>query len=96
MELTTNGIPLSLKPAFQEYKLDVLHPETDAFTVIERTMALGHREEIRWLFQTYGREKLESWVKGYGWRLLSRRRCQFWQTYFNLPDLPKRNGVWQH
>jgi hypothetical protein len=96
MEFTEKGIPLSLKPAFQEYDIHQLDPERDAFTVIERTLARGKRDEVRWLFTHYRTEKLIEWMKFLGWRRLPRRRLLWWQLYFDLPDLPQRKNVWPH
>jgi hypothetical protein len=96
MEFTAKGVPLSLRAAFQEYKLEQLDPEEHRFTLIERTLAYGRREEVRWLFEHYGSDVLSEWVQDYGWRLLPRRRLLFWSTYFDLPDLPQRQGAWTH
>lgn len=96
MEMTTKGIPVSLRPYFQEYNLDDLDPAQDAFTIIERTLARGNRIELHWLFSCYGEAQLADWVQDAGWRCLPRRRLLFWQTYFDLDDLPERTGVWPH
>ena len=96
MELTAKGIPLSLRAAFQEYSLEQLDLLDHRFTIVERTLAHGRREEVRWLFDQYGAEALQQWVREFGWRLLPRRRLVFWAAYFNLQDLPQRKGVWQH
>ncbi len=96
MEYTPNGIPIGLRPAFQEYTLEDIDPETDAFTVIERTLFWGNREELRWLFKQYGYARLKNWVQTAGWRSLSRPRLKLWSAYFDLQNLPKRKGVWPH
>lgn len=96
MEMTTKGIPLTLRPALQEYDLDQLDPDEHAFSIMERTLAYGQREEIKWLFQHYGVQPVADWIRQAGWRLLPRRRLAFWSAYFDLPDLSIRNGVWQH
>jgi hypothetical protein len=99
LPLTPNGIPISLRPCFQEYILEKLEPERDAFTVIERTLARGDRREVRWLFARYGRERLAEWVRQAGWWRLSRRRFRFWLAYFDIYDYrrnPLGRGVWPH
>lgn len=96
MELTPNGIPRSLQFAFQEYDLEKLNPDEHAFTIIERTLAYGSRAELRWLFAQYGSARLASWVAEVGWRLLPRRRCGFWASYFGLQNLPQRKGIWPY
>jgi hypothetical protein len=99
LPLTANGIPISLRPCFQEYTLEKLDPERDAFTVIERTLARGDRRELRWLFARYGRERLAEWVRQTGWWRLSRRRFRFWLAYFDIHDYrrnPLGRGVWPY
>lgn len=96
LEFTEKGIPLTLRPAFQEYVLEALDPDQDWFTVMGRTLAHGKREELAWLFDHYGRDRLVAWLQGPGWRTLSRRRIVFWITYFNLQDIPRRKGAWPH
>lgn len=96
MEFTEKGIPLSLKPVFQEYDIHQLDPERDAFTVIERTLARGKRDEVRWLFSCFDTAQLVAWMETYGWRALPRRRLAFWANYFQLHSLPERKNVWPH
>ena len=96
MEQTANGIPVSLRAAFQEYTLEQLHPQEHRFTVIERTLAFGDREALRWLFAYFGQDAVREWCAGYGHRLLPRRRYLFWANYFDLPLQPPRNGAWKH
>jgi hypothetical protein len=96
MELTVQGISRSLRPAFQEYDLEKLDPEQDAFTVIERTLAYGNREELAWLFTRYSVERLAAWVQEWRWRSLPRTRLLLWAAYFGLENLPKRRNVWPH
>ena len=48
LEQTPAGIPVSLRPFFQEYVLENCDPEGSAFTVIERTLAWGDLPELRW------------------------------------------------
>ena len=96
MELTAKGIPRALQFAFQEYDIEKLDPHEHAFTVIERTLAFGNREELRWLFSRYGAQQLIAWMRQAGWRRLPRRRLILWTVYFDLHDLPRRKGVWPH
>jgi len=94
--LTANGIPVSLRPAFQEYDLEDIKPDKDAFTIIERTLAYGRRAELRWLFNRYGAERLRHWLQQSGGHSLPRRRRLFWAAYFNLDNLPQRKSIWPH
>lgn len=91
--LALNGITLSLRPYFQEYTLEKLDPQRDAFTIIECTLALGCQPEIEWLFARYGQE----WVRQAGMGRLSRRRFRMWVNYLDIGDYrQRRRGVWPY
>lgn len=96
LDFTPLGIPRELKPAFQEYDIEKLDPDRDAFTVIERTLAHGSQEELHWLFTRYGAARLAEWLREAGWRLLPRERLLFWATYFQLTNLPQRKNIWPY
>lgn len=97
MVLAPNGIPVSLRPCFQEYTLEKLDPERDAFTIIERTLALGCQPEIQWLFARYGRERVREWVRQAGTGRLSRRRFCLWVNYLDIRDYrQRRRGAWPY
>ena len=96
LEQTPAGIPVTLRPFFQEYVLEDLDPERSAFTVIERTLAWGDRQELRWLFAHYGPARLAAWVRQAGWRCLPRRRLIFWLRFFDLADYHQGERVWPH
>jgi hypothetical protein len=95
-EKTPAGIPVSLRPFFQEYNLEDLNPERSAFTVIERTLAWGDWLELRWLFARYGVERLAEWMRKAGWRCLPRRRFKFWVWFFGLTDYQQGERIWQY
>ncbi|MGA9351101.1 MAG: hypothetical protein WBW48_20165 [Anaerolineae bacterium] len=95
--LAPNGVPVSLRPCFQEYTLEKLDPERDAFTIIERTLALGCQPEIQWLFARYGLERVHEWVRQAGSALLSRRRFRLWVNYLDIRDYrQRRRGAWPY
>ena len=96
LERTPAGIPLSLRPFFQEYVLEDLDLERSAFTVIERTLAWGAAAELRWLFGTYGAARLAEWVRQAGWRCLPRRRLKYWISFFDLSDYRRGERIWPH
>jgi hypothetical protein len=91
-------IPLSATPFFQEYTFDKLDPVTNRELIIERLLAYGNREEIRWLYQSYGREQLRVWISENGARLLPRLRYNLWCVLFKLqPDSQAlTKGIWPH
>ena len=95
-EHTPAGIPVSLRPFFQEYVLEDIDPERSASTVIERTLAWGNVPELRWLFSRYGKARLADWVCQNGWRFLPRRRLKFWIAYFGLSNYHSGERIWPH
>ena len=96
LERTPAGIPVSLRPFFQEYVLEDLDPERSAFTVIERTLAWGEVPELRWLFTRYGPERLAEWLHQAGWRCLPRRRIRFWLCFFEMTHYHRGERLWPH
>ena len=96
LQLTPAGVPVTLRPFFQEYVLEDLDPERSVFTIIERTMAWGDLPELHWLFAHYGTERLAEWVRQAGWRCLPRRRLVFWLHFFGLTDYRRGERIWPH
>ncbi|MBN1887564.1 MAG: hypothetical protein JW850_06225 [Thermoflexales bacterium] len=96
VEQTPAGIPVSLRPYFQEYVLEELDPERSAFTIIERTLAWGELAELRWLFARYGEERLAEWMRQAGWRCLPRRRFKYWSCFFGQSDSHEGERIWPH
>ena len=95
--LAPKGIPVGLRPCFQEYTLEQLDPERDAFTIIERTLALGCPPEIQWLFARYGWERVHEWVRQTGSGRLYRRRFRLWVNYLGIRDYrQRRRGAWPY
>ncbi len=70
-------IPPTLAQFFQEYTFERLDAEQHAELVIERTLAWGNREELRWLFARYGRDRVAEWVRRKGWGYLPKRRTKY-------------------
>ncbi len=96
LEFTEKGIPVSLRPYFQEYDLEKLDPESDAFTVMERALAWGDFAELRWLFRIYPYDELRSFVEQYGWRILPWQSFNYWENYFGLYVPQFRMRTWPH
>jgi hypothetical protein len=96
LEFTPNGIPVPLRPYFQEYVLENLDPERDAFTVMDRTLGWGGIPELRWLLRRYDGQQIRAFVQKFGWRLLPRRRFKFWVLFFQLDDYHVGERIWPH
>ncbi len=98
LAMTLRGIPLSLRPFFQEYELENIDPDRDAFTVIERTLSWGNRRELRWLFRRYSREKLAEMVRFAGWWRIPQRRFYYWLNVLGITEYRKSDyrRLWPH
>jgi Family of unknown function (DUF6922) len=81
-----SAIPSSLSPFFQEYELEALTLEGSAATIIERTLQFGNREEIRWLFSYYSRQRIRDWVQQWGNLALPEPHLTFWRLILDLPE----------
>ena len=80
------SIPATAAPFFQEYDFERLDPQRDADLVIERLLAYGNRDEIRWLLQRYGQARLRQWLSKAGSRRLPRRRYRLWCVLLDAPE----------
>ncbi len=96
--LTATGLPRSLAPCFQEYDLEVLDPAHHSHLILERVLAYGDRQELRWLFAQYGRPRIMDWVQQWGARRLPWRRYTLWCVMLGLgqPTRPKGRERWRH
>ena len=72
------AIPLTLAPFFQEYDLAQSDLERSQFTIIERVLQFGDRQEIRWLFSVYPRQVISAWVSRWGDEVLPEPHRTFW------------------
>ncbi len=98
IELTPAGIPASLRPFFQDCVFESVNPETDAFTVIERTLSCGNRRELRWLFHRYPRRQLAAFVRDAGWWRIPPHRFYYWLNLFGITDYRQSDypRIWPH
>lgn len=97
-ELTPNGLPVSLRPFFQDHQLEGVDLKKDAFTVIERTLSWGNRNELRWLFALYSRAQIAEMVSYSGWWLIPRRRFFYWLNVLSIAEYRKSDyqRIWPH
>ena len=86
--MSSQTIPTSLAPFFQEYDLGHLHIEQDASTIIERTLRYGTRVELHWLFSVYPREKIKDWLQKWGRYGLPEPHYSFWKLILQLETIP--------
>lgn len=96
LQLTPRGIPVSLRPFFQEYTLENLEPTRNEYTVIARTLAWGDIPEVRWLFGLYGVDRVRQWVRKYGWYGLPRRQFKLWLCILDIQEYRRGERIWPH
>jgi len=72
------SIPETAQPFFQEYEFERLNLERDGDLIIERLLAFGNRDEVRWLLIHYGQIMFDGGFLNPGIRRLPRRRYKLW------------------
>jgi hypothetical protein len=91
------SIPGSTLPFFQEYDFERLDPERDSDLVIERLLAYGNRDEVRWLLLQYGQARIQNWLFESGSRLLPRRRYRLWCVLLNVIETKREPApIWPY
>ncbi len=80
----TNQIPEGLWPYFQEYDPARLDLGEDADLIIHRALEFGTWEEARWLFATYGRQRIRAFLRRRGERLLSPVTFNYWRKLLGV------------
>ncbi len=70
-EVGKNHIPRGLWPYFQEYDPQALDLSNDANLILQRALKFGTWEEVRWLFRTYGKKRIGTFIIQRGKRVLS-------------------------
>jgi len=89
-------IPTSAAPFFQEYDVRHLDVHQHASLIIERILAYGNRDEVHWLFETYGHEHVREWIAQAGVKRLPWRRFHLWCCVFDIPIPEKPQRIWPH
>jgi len=84
MSAQSQPIPLSLQPYFQEYDLTDLHLRKDANLIIQRTLEYGTWEEVRWLFQTYTRQRIQRFLREHGERWPKPVTFNYWRKLLGV------------
>jgi hypothetical protein len=84
--MSDNRIPEPLWPHFQEYDPASLDLESDADLIIQRTLEFGTWDEVRWLFVTYGSERIRAFLRMRGERLLSPVTFNYWRKLLGVRE----------
>lgn len=95
-------IPSGLRPHFQEYDLSSLDLDRDADLIIQRTLEYGTWDEIRWLVASYGVDRVRTFVRVRGERMLSRVTFNYWRKLLRIhrwrhsPFANEAREVWMY
>ena len=81
-----HDLPDSTAWLFPEYDFDSVGLESHSGVSIERLLERGTWAQVRWLFATYGEERVAEWVRRHGFRLLSRRSFALWRLALGVAD----------
>jgi len=91
------SIPETAQPFFQEYDFKSLDPDRNSDLIIERLLAFGNRDEVRWLLSNYGQVRVQRWLSDAGVRRLSQRRYRLWCVLLNVAEtLRKPAPIWPY
>jgi hypothetical protein len=71
---------------FPEVDVDSLELERHSGVIIERLLERGTWEQVRWLFDTYGEDRVAGWVHRHGFRLLSKRSFALWRLVLGIKE----------
>lgn len=73
-------LPQAIQPLFHRYHADHLDTERHALIIIPTVLQWGNWDQIQWLFQTYGWDRIQDWMthETLGQGLLSPAVEWFW------------------
>ena len=91
------SLPETAQPFFQEQKFDRLDLKRDGDLMIERLLAFGNRDEVRWLLWHYGQDNVRRWPSESETRRLPRRRYKLWCVLLNVAESQREsNSIWSY
>ena len=91
------SIPETVQPFFKEDEFERLDLERDGDLIIERLLAFGNRDEVRWLLIHYGQDNVRRWLSESGIRRLPRRRYKLWCVLLNVVESQREsNLIWPY
>jgi hypothetical protein len=85
-ERQENPLPADAGWLFPEYDFETLDLERHSGVIVERVLERGTWEQLRWLFATYGEDRVADRVRRHGFRLLSKRSFALWRLVLGITD----------
>jgi hypothetical protein len=90
-------IPKTARSFFQEFDFEQIDAERDGDLIIERLLAYGNRNEVRWLLKQFGPARIRKWLSEGGVRRLPRRRYRLWCVLWDVPmTLREPAPIWPY
>jgi hypothetical protein len=87
-------VPPSVRTLLWEYsKEEVAADEAWESVIIERVMQHGCWDDMRWLLQSFDRNRLRSFLERRGRRVLAPRELRFWARICEVPDIEQDSWV---
>jgi hypothetical protein len=83
---TNHKLSPDLEWLFPEYDFREMGLESHRSVIIERLLERGSWDQVRWLFNAYGKETVAEWVRKHGFRLLSKRSFALWKLTLDIGD----------
>jgi len=84
MKRKRKEIPKTIYPHFHEYDVKELDFKRDKNLIMERILEFGTKDEIHWLFKTYGVEEIKEFISRFGVRRLSKRAFNFYSIILGV------------
>lgn len=78
-------LPEFLEKLFWEYDFETLDITADEEVIISKILRDGDMEALKWLFKTFGKERIREWIIETEGKGLSNRQLSFWEIVLSLP-----------
>ena len=84
--MKSSRMPSDSEWLFPEYDYGSLELERHSGIIIERMLERGTWEQLGWLFDAFGEDRVTEWVRRHGFRLLSQRSFALWCLALGIND----------
>ena len=96
VEAAAHGaVPGTLRRLFWDVRLSSLSVVRHQEFILARILEFGDSDALRWLFKTYPREQMVSFLEGRGAERLSRRAWTFWMAHVGRRPRTRRRRSWR-
>lgn len=84
--MSVEPIPPRMRWIFWDVDFEQIDPEAHADGVMARVLERGRLEDVRWLIETYGLERIRSFFREVGSPEISERTRTFWRAVFDAKE----------